>query len=88
MKYVMFSIPGLVVREMPIMFPDLLAHIDVAKAVQAGVPELKNATVVSAGSYDPVSCECFDGSTTLQVESREQDGKIILAYDYLHGIVM
>lgn len=90
MKYVMLLIDGRIKRHVPIIFPDLLAHIDVANAMQDGiVPELKNAKVVSAGDFDVISGEASGRSVSLNIDSREEeDTKIILTYDYLHGIVV
>ena len=74
-------------REFPIVYPDLLVHEDVAIAMKT-LPSLKDATVVSAGSMDLSTGQCWGRSSTLKIESRgEEDRQLINSYPYFHGIL-
>jgi hypothetical protein len=77
-------------QEIPVLFPSLLVHIEVARAMKPCMHrhfENTDISVVSAGDFNAIDCECSGGSETLRVNSRPQDGNIILSHDYLHGIV-
>jgi hypothetical protein len=91
MKYVMFRVKyGAVSRDVPVMFPDILVHEEVAKAM---IPCLwrhfdsANISLVSAGDFDQIECKCSGESTSLGLKARPEDGDIILRYAYRHGIV-
>lgn len=89
MKYVMFTMDFCgETRDVPIIFPDMLSHIDVAMAVQSVCPELENATPISAGFVNSmdISVTPRDKSVTLGLASRTQDGDTIRLYDYWHGM--
>jgi len=81
------------VREMPIIFPDALAHKDMAEAVLSlrAYPGMALAEVVSAGFLSCVNLHprCHGESESLKIKSRfEQDSKLIGMIDYSHGIVL
>lgn len=89
MKYIMIEqkISGEVYRYTPVIFPDTLSHVDVAKAIE---PLIKNGRTVSAGdiqmSLDNV--ECSGNSITLQMDANpDRDSMVISAYDVMHGLV-
>lgn len=92
MKYVVMQVKtssqGDLVLELPIIFPDVLVHADVAKAI-AGIPGI-TATAVSAGFMSSLDLEpvCNGKSETLNLKSRGQaDTGLIRMIDYTHGIV-
>jgi hypothetical protein len=86
MKYIMLKRgTGADEQLVPVIFPDFLNHIDVAKAMTAGLA-LSRATVLSAGSC-AVLCMSAEGkSTTLGVEARHEDAQVINVYDYCQGL--
>jgi len=91
MKYIVLSVPmgPNLSREMPIIFPDALVHIDVAE-VLTRLPELRHAKPVSAGFVNSMelSPACHGESTTLKLKSRgEDDDWLMRTFDYTHGIV-
>lgn len=91
MKYVMIevSLGGEVAKLVPIIFPDFMTHVDIAKAgteILANIHRLNDVRVVSAGDIDLSLVECSGSSETLKTESNEEDAKVINSYDYVHGI--
>lgn len=85
-KYIVF---GAGLMEIPVIFPDRLVHVDVAKAIVRALPRVRVVAckVVSAGMLEFPSLECHGRSETLGIDSRgEEDSRLILMYDYLHGI--
>jgi hypothetical protein len=91
MKYVMFRVKhGAVSRDVPVMFPDILVHQEVARAMMPCMRrhfDNANISLVSAGDFDQMDCKCSGESTSLGLKARPEDGNIILTYAYLHGIV-
>ncbi|EAM5846835.1 hypothetical protein CP583_20830 [Salmonella enterica] len=88
MKYIMLRTNGKLKRDIPIIFPDLLAHKDVADAI-AGMElysDLNGADVVSAG-FCNVGVKCFGESESCNAVSREVDDVVINTYDYTHGLM-
>lgn len=96
MKYVMIEIPAhgeLPARRVPVIFPDLLVHADVAHAMELVVKSTLGPRVrvkpktTSAGECRLDNVLCHGSSETLGLESRERlDARCIEMYDYLHGI--
>ena len=85
-KYVMLEIDnGAFKRRLPIIFPDLLVHADVAAAVQS-LPMMGEAKPIAAGSIDLLAAECHGKSTTLNVSAGETDAELINTFPYFHGI--
>lgn len=86
-KYVMLEIDnGAFKRRLPIIFPDILVHADVAAAIQQ-IQGMAEAKPVSAGSIDLFAEACHGKSTTLNVASNwEGDAKLINTFPYFHGI--
>lgn len=76
------------IREVPIIYPDSLVHIDIAQAIKSLLKTDKNEVEpVSAGSIDFVVESCHGKSTTLDLTSRDkEDRQLINAYPYFHGI--
>lgn len=97
MKYVMIEIPAhgeMPARRVPVIFPDLLVHADVAHAMELVVKStlmpktrLKPKTT-SAGECRLDNVLCHGESESLGgLQSRERlDARVIEMYDYLHGI--
>jgi hypothetical protein len=84
MKYIMFiaKIQGNN-RRIPIIFPDSLCHIDVAKALKDIVGTSK---VCSAGEINIIVISTHGESTTIGIKAKEEDAEIINNYNYFHGI--
>lgn len=73
-------------RRLPIIFPDILVHADMAAAVQS-LPMMGEAKPIAAGSIDLLVGSCHGKSTTLNVASNEaDDAELINAFPYFHGI--
>ncbi len=76
-------------RELPVIFPDILVHADMAKAVQAVCSQyFQKSKPVAAGQLDfDGGVECHGKSSTLQLKSRgDVDRNLIIAMPYFHGI--
>lgn len=90
MKYIVLAVrSNNLVREMPIVFPNALSHCDVAEALSMCCPELKDAKIVSAGELSSMSFEggCHGNSSTTGAKSREEeDDRLLMTHDYMHGI--
>ncbi len=86
-KYIMLELDsGSFKRRVPIIFPDLLVHADVAAVLQQ-TPGMADAKPVSAGSVELMVTACHGKSTTLNVASNEEDdAELINAFPYFHGI--
>jgi len=73
----------------PIIFPDKLVHIEVATVCRLIVPTIDKIEPmpVSAGDIGYLEVEGIGGwSSTLQMNSRPIDERLINTYPYLHGI--
>lgn len=84
----MFQIPlgSELKRNVPVIYPDFLVHEDVANAFKT-INGMEKATVISAGHTSLTVDECYGRSSTLNIDSREdEDNRIINAYEYCHGI--
>lgn len=89
MKYIIFQVndeKGEPSHEVPIIFPKLLVHADVARAMKY-CDGIRGGEVVSAGFIDVDPLRCYGTSESLNIGSREKDRSVINASDYFHGIV-
>jgi len=91
MKYIVLQvIDGDFRREVPVIFPDLVCHDDMAlwaaEAVRAGHPNPLLVKAVSAG-FCNVRVNTHGKSETLGLSSRPKDDSLINMFDYYHGIV-
>lgn len=86
-NYVVLSLNGeSLTREIPIIYPDFISHIDIVRAALA-IEGLEGAVPVSAGSLDVATGHCFGKSETLGLVSREDDDRrLINSYPYFHGL--
>lgn len=84
MKYIMFikKEQGLT-RKIPIIFPESLAHIDVAKALSNLTGTSK---ICSAGTVDLIVEGVHGKSTSIGIGSHIEDIDIIESFDYKFGI--
>jgi hypothetical protein len=90
MKYVMLKIEEKeITRLVPVIFPDFIIHSDISSAVRSVLKKVHNmdSEVHSAGEINLLDCSCYGESSTLKVKSREEDGDVILRYDYFLGII-
>lgn len=90
MKYIVLqSKTNGITRELPIIFPDLMVHANVAQALLA-LPEMKGFKAVSAGALSCMDLrpKCHGDSFSLKLKSREEvDNALIYMMDYSHGVV-
>lgn len=104
MKYVVLAVTdhsgiGEMTRHVPIIFPDMLTHSEVAKAItrtlRAEVPDgrMRDIQPVSAGFLSSLVISdgkkpiCHGFSESMNLASRPvEDSALIATYDYLHGI--
>jgi hypothetical protein len=90
MKYVMLKIKqGSINRLVPIIFPDLLVHSEVAKYIGNMLLRTKTAqavTPISAGDIDLNVSLVYGKSETLGLTACEDDSNVIRDYSYFHGI--
>ena len=85
-KYIMLELDsGSLKRRVPIIFPDILVHADVAAAVQS-LPMMGEAKPIAAGSIDLMAAACHGRSSTLNVSAGETDAELINTFPYFHGI--
>lgn len=79
MKYIVLKvkIDATLSVELPVVFPNILVHANVAKALQA-LPELKGASVVGAGEYTHTEGACSGESTSLGIKSRGDVDELLL----------
>lgn len=94
MKYVVLEVTSKeVTREIPIIFPESLVHLEVATVVAVLLNDngKKDVRPVSAGfisCIDFKDINCHGESTSLGLKSRrDEDNRLISMMDYLHGIV-
>ena len=85
MKYIMFKqhVGAGVEPKMPVIFPDIMTHKEVAEGLKTAYPRLK---IVSAGFYNLASGKCFGESMSLDVECDPTDEETIAQYQYWHGL--
>lgn len=89
-----YVILGLGDREIPIIYPDVLVHKQIAEAIQPLVEQMRGeedvtpVKVVSAGSLQLTVNTCEGRSTTLNLESRgDTDEQQINCMPYWHGML-
>jgi hypothetical protein len=88
MKYIVIQIPlSGVVRELPVLFPNLLVHSDVLEAMLS-MPYLANGKGVAAGEFSSLDLDiqCAGTSVSTGLASRKTDGDLIAMMDYCHGV--
>ena len=86
MKYIVF-LSAENDREIPIIFPSTLVHLDVAKVMSKVVGTSKVTAAGELSSLD-IDATCHGESTTIGIKSRgEVDSRLIAAYDYSFGMV-
>lgn len=75
-------------QRLPIIFPDILVHADVAEAIMR-LPNFvqHKATVVSAGDCS-IEAQCSGHSETLNLNSDAGDTDLINTFPYFHGILI
>lgn len=92
MKYIILRLDGKIPREVPVIFPDLLVHADVARATTAMIKEdssnmnITDVRVVSAG-FCNTAVDCYGKSETLNIASRDIDNTVINTVDYTFGLL-
>lgn len=90
-KYVMMSrVRGETEQRVPVIFPEVLNHSDVASALQFRDPYLRGCPVASAGFLNVTHdgrIACHGRSESLGIGSHPDDARIIETYNYLHGLV-
>lgn len=84
MKYIMFltEVAG-IQRKVPIIFPDFLVHIEVAKAMKDLIGSSK---IASAGDVELDVRSVHGKSTTIGISSKTEDKEIISMYNYFQGM--
>jgi hypothetical protein len=105
MKYIIIHVTdigsdgGRVEREVPMIFPDLLVHKEVAdftmRLLRREQPDGRMRVVkpVAAGFLSSMAIGhpdrqvCHGESESLGLKSRPQDSKLIHLFDYAHGIL-
>lgn len=91
MKYVMLkrTNPKGGSQLLPVIFPNELAHADVAEALCERMETKKfDLEVVSAGDFCMLTKQATGKSTTLKLKAdRERDSQIIANHDYAHGLM-
>ena len=76
-------------RELPVIFPDIIVHADMAKAVAKACSEyFRSIKPVAAGQLDfDGGVECSGKSTTMKLASRgDKDRTLIVTMPYFHGV--
>ncbi|HAF2130143.1 TPA: hypothetical protein G9F27_004414 [Salmonella enterica] len=91
MKYIILRLEGKIPREVPVIFPNLLVHADVASAItnmiQADTDtSITGIRVVSAGFCD-TAVGCHGRSESLNITSRDIDDAVINTVDYTFGLL-
>jgi hypothetical protein len=87
MKYVVLLVKKPEFK-VPIIFPDMLVHSDVAdhmKHMLSVQHKFDDVEVFSAGFIE--NGKCYGKSTSLGVESHESDTLLIKTYSYTQGMV-
>ena len=85
MKYIVFA--DIHDQEYPIIFPEILNHIDMANCMKRMTPTLKP---ISAGFASINGCDirCFDRSESLRLDSRPDEDARIIKFHQLHMSAM
>lgn len=86
MKYVVIqAMVGSLVREIPVIFPNDLSHVDVAKAIILGCKEVQCGVPISAGFINSFELDAstHGHSITLNLDARQEDQELIRMCDYV-----
>lgn len=89
-KYIMFEVKGKELTfSVPIIFPDKLIHVDMAKyamhIVMRSFPKF-DCDLINAGMIDSIEANATHGmSETLHLNSDKDDVNVINLYQYQHG---
>lgn len=90
MKYVVLEVKQKVLSiEIPIVFPSLLIHSEVAESIQHSIKINHgwDSVPIAAGDFCPIDCHCSGRSTTLNLDSRgKKDSALIHMNDYGSGL--
>lgn len=82
--------PEPVISYIPIVFPNMLVHKqmaeDVVLRIKCGTPSA-TVTVRSAGTISLTDLTCSGYSESLGLGPHEDDALIIRTHDYLHGLI-
>lgn len=92
MKYVMFKVRiGDLTKLTPVIFPNDFVHSMVAEALTSYRDTHGDVVIdgepVSAGELSVGVGKCYGRSSTLNLDPRPDDDKLINAIDYSHGLV-
>lgn len=74
-------------QHIPLIFPDMLVHADVAKSITRALPNPTYPVAAGEISVGILGYECHGFSETLKLQSRPQDASIINSMDYCHGLM-
>lgn len=85
MKYIMYAVRDKSggIRKIPIIFPSLLNHIDVAKALKQVVG---SSIICGAGELSILTTGTYGNSSTIGIKAKENDDKVINNWDYCFGM--
>lgn len=86
MKYIIAKLKsGSITRRIPIIFPNYLAHAEVAKALE-GVIGKKIDSAGEFSSLDLDEIKPHGNSPSLKKDSKKTDRETIINQDYWHGL--
>ncbi len=90
MKYVVIQVPlgKELLREIPVIFPNEIVHLDIAKTLIAMCPGFEKGKAVSAGFVNSMDIDAplHGKSDSLKLITRDEDKSLVQMNDYLHGI--
>ncbi len=94
MKYIVLEVNNKgIIRELPVIFPEIMSHADMFKYMQRQMTIQHHADSVrciSAGFISSIAVGtaggCSGKSESLEIASRGEDDKLIQMLDYTHGI--
>jgi len=91
MKYVMMKAKrSKLTILVPIIFPHFIPHEEVAKHskhILQHIPGFEDVEPISAGNYNIINGTCGGSSKTLKLIPDKRDSRVILMYDYEHGLL-
>jgi hypothetical protein len=77
-------------QRLPLIFPDVLVHDEVAAVIRV-LPlfDANQTRVVSAGLITLEAIYCGGGSETLRIEESDPDDRLLVnSFPYFHGIIL
>lgn len=84
MKYIIYERETLgMARKIPIIFPNELVHLDIAKALSKVIG---SSRIVGAGDCYLTVAGVGRFSSTIGIKSKEGDEELINNYEYFHGL--